>query len=80
VVREFLEKNRVHLARILADMVDKGMLCKIPRDNYHIIPFNADLKRSDENRRAWMAGMQNIPSNQIAWIIRIPLHGSYESL
>jgi len=38
------------------------------------------MKRSDENRRAWMAGMQNIPSNQIAWIIRIPLHGSYESL
>ena len=42
MVREFLEKNRVHLARILADMVDKGMLCKITRDNYHIIPLNAD--------------------------------------
>jgi hypothetical protein len=26
VVREFQEKNRVHLARILADMVDKCML------------------------------------------------------
>jgi predicted transcriptional regulator of viral defense system len=42
VAREFPEKNRVHLARILADMVDKGMLCKITRDNYHIIPFNTD--------------------------------------
>ncbi len=42
VIREFPGKNRVHLARILADMVDKGMLCKITRDNYHIIPFNAD--------------------------------------
>ena len=42
VVREFPEKNRVHLVRILANMVDKGMLCKITRDNYHIIPFNAD--------------------------------------
>jgi len=29
VVREFQEKNRVHLARILVNMVDKGILCKI---------------------------------------------------
>jgi hypothetical protein len=38
VGREFTEKNRVHLARILADMADRGILCKITRDNYHIIP------------------------------------------
>jgi hypothetical protein len=31
VVRAFPEKNHVHLARILADMVDKGMLCTIAR-------------------------------------------------
>ncbi len=42
VAREFPEKNHVHLVRILADMVDKGMLFKIARGNYHIIPFNAD--------------------------------------
>ena len=42
VVREFPQKHPVYLSRILADMVDKGMLCKITRDNYHIIPFNAD--------------------------------------
>ena len=42
VARAFPEKNRVHLARILADMVNKGMLCKITRGNYHIIPINAD--------------------------------------
>jgi len=44
VAMEFPEKNPVHLARILAGMVDKGMLCKITRDNYHIIPLNADPK------------------------------------
>jgi len=27
VVREFPEKQAVYLARILADLVDKGMLC-----------------------------------------------------
>ena len=42
VVREFPAKNRVHLARILADMYDKGKLCEINRDSYYIIPFNAD--------------------------------------
>jgi predicted transcriptional regulator of viral defense system len=47
VAREFPQKNRVHLARILADMVDKGMLCKITGDNYHIIPLNADPETYD---------------------------------
>jgi predicted transcriptional regulator of viral defense system len=42
VVREFPEKNPVYLASMLAGMVDKGMLCKITRDNYHIIPLNAN--------------------------------------
>jgi predicted transcriptional regulator of viral defense system len=42
VVRKFQEKHPAHLTKILADMVDKGMLCKISRNNYHIIPLNAD--------------------------------------
>ena len=42
VAREFPEKNRIYLGRILSDMVHKGMLGRISRDNYHIIPFNAD--------------------------------------
>ncbi len=42
VVKEFPEKHSVYLARILADMVDKGMLCKVTRNIYHIIPINAD--------------------------------------
>jgi len=32
VERVFQEKNRVYLARILVNMVDKGILCKIARD------------------------------------------------
>ena len=42
VVKEFPEKHPVYLARILADMVDTGMLCKVTRNIYHIIPFNTD--------------------------------------
>ncbi len=44
VVKEFPEKNRAYLGRLLTNMVDKGMLKKITRDNYHIIPFNADVE------------------------------------
>jgi len=42
VVSEFPEKNPVVLSRTLSDMVAMGMLCKIARDNYHIIPLNED--------------------------------------
>ena len=44
VTRAFPEKNRVHLARILAEMVNMGMLCKISLGNYHIIPINEEYE------------------------------------
>ena len=44
VSREFPEKNRVHLARILKEMVDMGMLYKISSGIYHIIPVHSDPK------------------------------------
>ncbi len=58
VAREFPGKNRVYLARILAEMVDKGMLCKIARGNYHIIPFNADPETPDAH--------QEFPGNYVS--------------
>ncbi len=42
VVKEFPEKNIAYLSRVLNAMVRKGMLYKIARDNYHIIPLSAD--------------------------------------
>lgn len=42
VAGEFPDKNRVYLANVLAEMVDLGVLCKISRNIYHIIPLNAD--------------------------------------
>lgn len=44
VTREFPERNRIYLARTLADMVDKGVLCRISQGIYHIIPVHADPK------------------------------------
>jgi len=42
VVREFPEKHRGHLTKLLIKMNEEGMLCKIARDHYHIIPANED--------------------------------------
>ena len=44
VTTEFPEKNPAYLARILADMVKEGMLYKIYRNHYHVIPLTADPK------------------------------------
>jgi predicted transcriptional regulator of viral defense system len=42
VTREFPETNPTHLAWTLSEMVKSGMLYKVARNNYHIIPQNAD--------------------------------------
>lgn len=42
VVKEFPEWNPAYLARILTAMVDKGILCRITRDIYYIVPLNMD--------------------------------------
>ena len=51
VAREFPEKNRVHLAGILAEMVDNGTLCKITPGSIWINQLEkamvSDLERRD---------------------------------
>lgn len=42
VAAEFPDKNPVILSRALAHMVSKGMLLKLSRNNYHIVPLSAD--------------------------------------
>jgi len=58
VARAFPEKNHVHPARILAEIVDKGMLCKITLDYYHIIPLNTDPGTPDQGRRRSRYGLR----------------------
>jgi predicted transcriptional regulator of viral defense system len=50
VMSEFPGINRVYLNRVLAEMVDQGMLGKIARNLYHIIPLNADPDTYVPNR------------------------------
>ena len=42
VVREFPEKHPAHLTKLLIKMLEEGMLCKLARDHYHIIPAKED--------------------------------------
>ena len=42
VVREFPEKHPAHLTKLLKKMLEEGMLCKLARDHYHIIPAKED--------------------------------------
>jgi len=42
VIRAFPERNRLYLTRLIAEMVRQGMLLKVVRDRFLIIPFNAD--------------------------------------
>lgn len=42
VITEYPDKNSIYISRLLSDMVKKGMLFKVSREIYHIVPINAD--------------------------------------
>jgi predicted transcriptional regulator of viral defense system len=42
VIKEYPDKDHSYLSKVLAAMVKLGMLMKISRDVYHIIPLSAD--------------------------------------
>ena len=42
VLLEYPDTNRIYLSRVLSGMVEKGMLIKLNRNLYHIVPSSAD--------------------------------------
>ena len=42
VAMEYPDTNRAQLSKILSGMVEKGMLIKLNRNLYHIVPISAD--------------------------------------
>ncbi len=42
VLREYPNTHKIQLSKILAGMVEKGMLIKLNRDLYHVVPTNLD--------------------------------------
>ena len=75
VVKEFSEKHRVYLAMILADMVDKGMLCKVTRNIYHIIPFNTDPETYVPDRNQVVKYLMQNKEYYIAYASALKIHG-----
>jgi predicted transcriptional regulator of viral defense system len=75
VLKKFPEKNPDQLARILANMVDKGMLCKISRDKYHIIPFNADPATYVPDRHQVTKYMMLNKAYYIGYASALKIHG-----
>lgn len=44
VVKEYSSKDNIYLSKVLSGMVDKGMLIKLSRGMYHIVPTSADAE------------------------------------
>lgn len=45
VLLEYPDANRIYLSRVLSGMVEKGMLIKLNRSLYHIVPSSADPQK-----------------------------------
>lgn len=75
VAREFPEKNRSYLARTLAEMVHKGMLCKISQGNYHIIPIHTDPKTYVPGKYQVAKYLMHEKEYYIAYASAMKIHG-----
>ena len=51
VLAEYPDKDPGYLSKALADMVRMGMLMKLYRDVYHVIPLNADPRTYSPDSR-----------------------------
>jgi predicted transcriptional regulator of viral defense system len=75
VLREFPDKHPIYLARLLSDMVEKGLLGKISRNIYYIIPFNVDPEtHSPDGIQIAMYLMQD-KEYYIAYASALKVHG-----
>ena len=75
VLREFPEKNYVYLVRILSDMVSKGMLLKIARNIYHIIPIEADSESYKPERFQVAKYIMSHQDYYIGYASALKIHG-----
>lgn len=44
ILQEYIGKSPIYLSKVLSKMVDKGMLIKLSRGLYHIVPIGSDAK------------------------------------
>jgi len=76
---EFPGMNPIYLRKILVDMVKKGMLRRISRDNYYILPLNADpLSYTPDGKQVAKYLMMNM-EYYIGYASALRIHGLIRS-
>lgn len=80
VALEFPETNRDYLFRILANMVGWGMLCKITRNNYHIIPLTADPETYVPDGHLVVKSIMQNKEYYIAYTSALKIHGIFPKI
>ena len=75
VLAEYPDKDPGYLSKVLAAMVRLGMLMKLSRDVYHIIPLNADPKTYSPDSRLVAKYMMKGKDYYIAYSSAMNIHG-----
>jgi predicted transcriptional regulator of viral defense system len=75
VEKLFPKKNRIFLAKVLAEMVENGLIGKVARNNYHIIPFNADPETYKPNELQVAKYLMSNKEYYIGYASAMKVHG-----
>lgn len=75
VISEFPDKDRSYLSKVLASMVSKGMLLKLSRDLYFIIPLSANSESYAPDSRLIAKCIMNREGYYIAYSSAMYIHG-----
>jgi predicted transcriptional regulator of viral defense system len=75
VIGEYPDKDRSYLSKVLAIMVEWGMLMKISRDLYHIIPLSVDPQTYSPDSRLVAKYMMKGKDYYIAFSSAMHIHG-----
>lgn len=75
VLEEFPHKDHSYLSKILASMVDRGMLMKLSRDLYYIIPLNANPDSYTPDSRLIAKCLMTGEDYYIAYSSAMYIHG-----
>lgn len=75
VVKEFPGKSISLLNKTLASMVHNGMLCKISRNIYHVVPLCADPERYEPDGRVVAKYIMQDEEYYIGYTSALRIHG-----
>jgi predicted transcriptional regulator of viral defense system len=75
VIAEYPDKDHSYLSRVLAAMVRSGMIMRLSRDVYHIVPLSADPQAYTPDPRLVAKYMMKGKDYYIAYSSAMNIHG-----